>query len=171
MKKNLLLLLCAILLLSISCATSNPDKVDPVVHSVTMSEVTDREYPAEVAFMVLRAYIEDYFNPDYIEMDKENLRMTVRDYVFDGRVGMFRTAGNITADLIAWAEKDKIFFSLKFKEAEAKQKSALSFLGMTKGIARAGKEDLGLEANEIFSHFESMISYYAQLLGAGYLKR
>ena len=166
------LLAIAMLIVAVSCSTTQASDVEPVVREVKISDYTAKEYDANQVYAMLERFVKDAYEGDEdvkISYDKDAKSILISGLELSSNVGALAQDGWIVVDLKFEAQDDKAIFSMLFVDSYT-----YIYLGPVKkkssqGITEYGMKTLDYQSQYIADHFQSVLSTYAYYIDNGML--
>lgn len=164
------LLAIAMLIVAVSCSTTQASDVEPVVREVKISDYTAKEYDANQVYAMLERFVKDAYEGDEdvkISYDKDAKSILISGLELSSNVGALAQDGWIVVDLKFEAQDDKAIFSMLFVDSYT-----YIYLGPVKkkssqGITEYGMKTLDYQSQYIADHFQSLLGTYSYYLDNG----
>ncbi len=171
MKRTIIaILVLAVLLIAVSCSTTQASDVEPVVREVKISEFTAKEYDADQVYSMLDRFVKDTYEGDEdakISYDKEAKSITVSGLELSSNVGAFAQDGWIVVDLKFEAQEDKAVFSMLFVDSYTYIQIGPIKKKSSQGITEFGMKTLDYQSQYIADQFQSLLGTYSYYLDNG----
>ena len=171
MKKTLVALLAlAMIVIAVSCSTTQASDVEPVVREVKISEYTAKEYNADQVYSMLKRFVKDTYEDDEdvkVSYDEQAKSITVSGLELSSNVGALAQDGWIEVDLKFEAQDDKAVFSMLFVDSYTYMYIGPIKKKSSQGITEYGMKTLEYQSNYIADQFQSLLGTYSYYLDNG----
>ncbi len=164
------LLVFAVVMVTVSCSTTQAADVEPVVREIKISEFTAKEYDADQVYSMLKRFIKDTYEDDEdskVSYDEAMKSITVSGLELSSNVGALAQDGWIVVDLKFEAQEDKAIFSMLFIDSYTYIQIGPIKKKSSQGITEYGMKTLDYQSQYIADNFQSLLGTYSYYLDNG----
>ncbi len=171
MKRTVIAVLAIIMLIvAVSCSTTQASDVEPVVRNVKISEYTAKEYSTEQVYRMLEKFVKDTYEGDEdskVSYDEAMKTITVSGLELSSNVGALAQDGWIVVDLKFEAQEDNAVFSMLFVDSYTYINIGPIKKKSSQGITEYGLKTLDYQSQYIADQFQSLLGTYTYYLDNG----